>query len=79
MAQGVRHSSNVDIGLATTGIAGPTGGTIDKPVGLVYIAISTHDQIIVKKYVFSGSRLENKHLFCKQALSLLYGLVSKSR
>ena len=50
MAEGVRNKSNVDIGIATTGIAGPTGGTIEKPVGLVYIAVSTADESIVKKF-----------------------------
>ena len=43
MAKAIRQHAQVDYGLATTGIAGPTGGTKDKPVGLVYIAISTKD------------------------------------
>ena len=41
MAESVRTKSNVDIGISTTGIAGPTGGTKDKPVGLIYISLSS--------------------------------------
>jgi nicotinamide mononucleotide (NMN) deamidase PncC len=45
MAEGIITKSNVDIGISTTGIAGPTGGTKEKPVGLVYLAVSTKDDI----------------------------------
>jgi len=72
MAEGVRIKSDVDIGLSTTGIAGPTGGSAEKPVGLVYIGISTKKVTIVKKYNFSTDRLENKKRTCKKALELLY-------
>ena len=71
MAEGIRKKSKVDIGLATTGIAGPTGGTKDKPVGLVYIAISTSDSTVVRKFHFSGNRLENKESTCNAALNML--------
>ncbi len=71
MAEGIRINSNVDIGIATTGIAGPTGGTKEKPVGLVYIAISTKDDTFVEKYQFKGDRLQNKQLTCEAALKML--------
>ena len=71
MAEGVRTRSNADIGLATTGIAGPTGGTKDKPVGLVYIAISTSKSTIIKGFQFSGDRLQNKASTCNAALKML--------
>jgi len=71
MAEGIRIKSNVDIGIATTGIAGPTGGTKEKPVGLVYIAISTSKNTEVKKFLFSGNRLQNKENTCIAALSML--------
>jgi nicotinamide-nucleotide amidase len=71
MADGVRTRSNVDIGLATTGIAGPTGGSKDKPVGLVYIAVSTSRDTNVKKFQFSGDRLQNKESTCNAALQML--------
>ena len=56
MANGVRLNANADIGIAVTGIAGPTGGTIDKPVGLVYIGIATKDKVDAHKFIFSGDR-----------------------
>ena len=72
MADGIRVKSEVDIGISTTGIAGPTGGTKEKPVGLVFIAISTKDNVIVKKYQFGGNRIQNKYDTCKAALNMLY-------
>jgi len=71
MAEGIRIKSNVDVGIATTGIAGPTGGTKEKPVGLVYIAISTLKNTEVKKFLFSGNRLQNKESTCDAALNML--------
>ena len=71
MADGIRKKSKVDIGLATTGIAGPTGGTNDKPVGLVYVAVSTSDSAVVRKFQFSGDRLNNKESTCNAALVML--------
>ncbi|RLF39573.1 MAG: competence protein ComA [Thermoplasmata archaeon] len=71
MAEGVRARSKVDIGISTTGIAGPTGGTKEKPVGLVYIGISTKDETVVEKFQFHGDRLENKNSTCKAALEML--------
>lgn len=56
MADGVRKKSNADIGISVTGIAGPTGGTDEKPVGLVYIGVATKDVIQAHKFIFSGSR-----------------------
>ena len=73
MADGIRVKSEVDIGISTTGIAGPTGGTKEKPVGLVFIAISTKENVIVKKYQFGGNRIQNKYDTCKAALDMLYG------
>lgn len=56
MADGVRKKSNADIGIAVTGIAGPGGGTKDKPVGLVYIGIATKDNVEAHKFIFLGGR-----------------------
>lgn len=71
MAEGVRTKSNVDIGISTTGIAGPTGGTEEKPIGLVYIGISTSKSTMVKKFHFSGNRLQNKEDTCNAALGTI--------
>ena len=75
MANGIRTKSNVDIGLSTTGIAGPGGGTDKKPVGLVYIGISTKDDVMAKKFVFDGSRLENKENACSAALKMVLEVI----
>lgn len=71
MAENVRALAGADIGLGTTGIAGPTGGTKTKPIGLVYIALSTKKKKIVKEFKFLGSRKEIKLQASKQALDLL--------
>ncbi len=77
MAEGIRKKSKVDIGISTTGIAGPTGGTKEKPVGLVFIGISTKKETIVKKFQFKGNRLQNKESTCIEALKLLLDLLDK--
>jgi nicotinamide-nucleotide amidase len=77
MSEGIRKKSKVDIGISTTGIAGPTGGTKDKPVGLVYVSISTNDDTIVKKFIFSGDRLQNKNDTCDAALNMLYDVLTQ--
>lgn len=77
MALGIKNKSNVDIGISTTGIAGPTGGTKEKPVGLVYIGIATSKNIVVKRFIFSKNRLKNKELTCNEALKFLLEIISK--
>jgi nicotinamide-nucleotide amidase len=71
MAEGARKKYGLDVGLSTTGIAGPSGGTKEKPVGLVYIGLSIKDKSYVKKYVFKGDRLKNKISTCEAALNML--------
>lgn len=71
MATGIRIQAQVDIGVSTTGIAGPTGGSKEKPVGLVFIGVSTAKETRVKRYVFHGTRLENKDFTCTEALELI--------
>ncbi len=56
MAEGVRRLSGPTWGLATTGIAGPTGGTPDKPVGTVFVALSAGLGVGVEHFRFFGSR-----------------------
>ena len=79
MAKAIRQRAQVTYGLATTGIAGPTGGTKDKPVGLVYIAISTKNTVVVKQFLFSGDRLTNKESSCTAALELLLETLSQKK
>ena len=78
MAEGVRKKANVDVGIATTGIAGPGGGTPEKPVGLVYIAISTEKGTKVEKHLFHGNRWENKESTCRAALMLLLNYLEEN-
>jgi nicotinamide-nucleotide amidase len=56
MAHGIRHRMRASYGLATTGIAGPTGGTAKKPVGLTYIGLSWDGGCLVKRQVYLGTR-----------------------
>jgi len=56
MVSGVAKALDVDAAIAISGIAGPDGGTDDKPVGLVFIAASLHDKIIVAEHIFPGNR-----------------------
>ncbi len=58
MARGVAKVTGADIGLSTTGVAGPGGGTVEKPVGLVYTAVCHGDDCVVEEHYFSGSRTD---------------------
>jgi PncC family amidohydrolase len=71
MSEGIRNVMKTDIGLAITGIAGPGGGTREKPVGLVYVALSSDDRLLCKRYNFHGDRMENKQSASDAALSML--------
>jgi competence/damage-inducible protein CinA-like protein len=71
MAEGVRKVSGTDIGLASTGIAGPAGGSAEKPVGTVYLAISDGSKTICRHYVYRWDRQRNKKIFSEAALLLL--------
>lgn len=70
MANGVRALGGSDIGLATTGIAGPDGGTEEKPVGLVYVAVSTKDGCSVKRLMLKGDRERVRILASSNAIAL---------
>ncbi len=56
MAEGVRRQLGCDVGVAATGIAGPGGGTVDKPVGLAYLAVAWPGRSVVRRHVFAGDR-----------------------
>jgi nicotinamide-nucleotide amidase len=71
LANNVRILSNVDFGIGITGIAGPTGGTPEKPVGLVYIGFSTKKQTRVNKYVFETDRLGFKKKVLEKIIEFL--------
>jgi len=71
MARGIRLAAGTDIGISTTGIAGPSGATKNKPLGLVYIAYSDSTGETVEKHIFSGSRVDVKMRACNAALHLV--------
>ena len=71
MAIGVKRKLNTDYGLATSGIAGPTGGTPEKPVGTIWIALATKNGVISKKLNLGYSRDRNIHVTSLSALNLL--------
>lgn len=66
---------NSDVSIAVTGIAGPTGGSIDKPVGLVWVGIGTKEKIITKKYQFNGNRLEIRQKTTQESLKLANNII----
>lgn len=72
MAAGVAKTSGCDYGLASTGIAGPGGGSSAKPVGLVYIAVYGHGQTVVTERRYASDRTSNKEAFAQTALAALW-------
>lgn len=71
MAMGVRKKAHADFGIASTGIAGPGGGSPEKPVGLVYIACAYDDKCQVRQLNLSGDRSQVRHQAADEALQLL--------
>lgn len=71
MARGIRRAAGTDLGLAVTGIAGPDGGTPDKPVGTVFLALSDSDEERVQGYRFSGDREQIRRISACMALEWL--------
>lgn len=71
MARGIKSISGSDIGLAVTGILGPTGATLQKPVGLVYISVCNDEECIAKKFLFGDDRILNKQRATQAALDTL--------
>ena len=71
MAEGIAKVSSSNTSIATTGIAGPGGGTDEKPVGLVYIAVHVNNKTIIEKCNFSGNREEVRISATNHALKML--------
>ena len=71
MAENVRSKLDSDLGLAITGIAGPRGGTDEKPVGLTYIALADGKDTMVKEFRFLTERILNKNASCQAALNMV--------
>jgi len=71
MAEGIKKRASANIGVGITGIAGPTGATKEKPVGLVYIAVIVDDVAEVKECRFRGSRIDIKNYSANTALNMV--------
>jgi nicotinamide-nucleotide amidase len=71
MAEGARGAAGTTYGLSVTGIAGPDGGTPEKPVGTVFIGIATPEETLAKKIFYPGSREKVKMMTAQMALNLL--------
>ncbi len=78
MAEGARNTFSTDIGISSTGIAGPTGATARKPVGLIYIAVATPDTTEVRELRLNGDRLSNIRETARQALGLAISMLQPS-
>ena len=76
MAQGVRKLFGSDFGVGITGNAGP-GGSEGKPVGLVYIAVATGEEVYCKEYLFTADRIENKLRIALTAISMVIDKLSE--
>jgi PncC family amidohydrolase len=71
MAEGARSRFGADVAAAVTGVAGPSGGTAAKPVGLTYVAVADRDGHDVRRFTWSGDRSANKRASAAAALELL--------
>ncbi|MBQ4518701.1 MAG: competence/damage-inducible protein A [Clostridia bacterium] len=78
MAEGIRNAANADIGVSITGIAGPDGGTPEKPVGLVYVGVSYCGNVIVKKLNLHGNRTKVRQGTVMHALNAVRECILKN-
>lgn len=75
MAQGARQALQADYGLSVTGIAGPNSDETGKPVGLVYLGVSSEKKTLVKEYHFDGNREQIRRQACMEAFRLLLEMI----
>jgi PncC family amidohydrolase len=80
MARAVREVAGAEVGIATTGIAGPGGATQTKPVGLAYVAVASAERVLVREFHWQGDRAANRAASAAAAAQLLEEIiVSKPR
>lgn len=73
MARGARVRVGADIGIGITGVAGPGGGSEEKPVGTVFVAVCVSDRCAAERFRFAGGREDVRSAACKAALAMLAG------
>ena len=71
MTQTIRQKYKTDYSISTSGIAGPTGGSAEKPVGTVWIAVATPEKVIAEKFLFGNNRERNIQKAAHAALNML--------
>jgi nicotinamide-nucleotide amidase len=76
MATGVRQLMHTDYAIATSGIAGPGGGTDDKPIGTVWVAVACDNQIVSRKFHFFGARTQVIERTALEAFLILRGIIA---
>jgi nicotinamide-nucleotide amidase len=76
MARGARAALKADLGISVTGVAGPGGGTPEKPVGLTWIGFSSTEDEFAERFVWEGTREENKSASAQAALTVLLGQIT---
>ena len=79
LAVGIRQRVGTDVGISVTGIAGPTGGTPTKPVGLVYVGVADASGAVVEGHVWAGDRSANKRASVAAVLRCLLERVGEGR
>jgi PncC family amidohydrolase len=77
MARGVRSALNTDIGISSSGIAGPDGGSVEKPVGLAWLGLSASELEQAEQFMFSGDRYQIKKQATQTAIQLLIEFLTK--
>ena len=77
MAKGAAAFAGADAAVSTTGIAGPDGGSDEKPVGLVYIGCFVKGRTVVKKFLFDGDRMQVRKRTTEEAVKFLYKCLKK--
>ena len=78
MAEGARTRARVELSVGITGIAGPTGGSAEKPVGLVHFAVSTRERTVTEHRQFPGDRRAVREASVKRALELLFAAAERA-
>ena len=79
MASGVRQATGADLGIATTGIAGPGGATPTKPVGLAFVAVTDGQRGVAREHTWEGDRAENRTSSAEAAIALTLEFLTNER